>query len=95
MVERGQVDGINNGKKTRLVYELVDFDKEGHVSAMGRTTAYPCSILSQVIGRGGIEEKGVIHASRIGWRTETAKRFLDEMSKTGLHITEAVTQPLA
>lgn len=96
VVERVQVGGIKNGKKTRFVYELVDFyDKKRQVSAMGRTTSYPCSILSQMIGRGEIQERGVIHASKIGYNTETAKRFLDEMSERGLHITEAVTEPLS
>jgi len=96
VVERVQVGGTKGGKKVRLVYELVDFyDNERQVSAMGRTTAYPCSILSQMIGRGEVEERGVIHASKIGCNAEEARRFLDEMSRRGLRITEAVIEPLA
>lgn len=94
MVERVQVDGISNGKKTRFVYELVDDYDERQVSAVGRTTAFPCSILSQMIEWGEIRERGVIHATRIGYNAEAARRFLDDMSRRGPHIAEAVTEPL-
>jgi lysine 6-dehydrogenase len=94
VVERVHVGGKKDGKKTHFVYELVDlYDKERKVTAMGRTTAYPSSILSQMVARKQLKERGVIHASKIGWGTETAKIFLDEMEKRNLHITETLIQP--
>jgi lysine 6-dehydrogenase len=95
VVERVHVGGQKDGKETRLVYELVDFyDNQRQVTAMGRTTAYPTSVVSQMIGRGEITEKGVIHASRFGWNTELAKRFFTEMAKRNVHITETAIEPL-
>jgi saccharopine dehydrogenase-like NADP-dependent oxidoreductase len=74
---------------------LIDFyDKERDVTAMGRTTAYPCSILSQMIGHGDIRERGVIHASKIGWNTELSSRFFLELTKRNIRISETSVQSL-
>jgi lysine 6-dehydrogenase len=96
VVERVHVGGQKDGKKTDLVYELVGFyDSHRQVTAMGQATAYPTSIVSQMIGRGDVKEKGVIHASKFGWNTDHAKCFFAEMAKRNLRITETVIEPLA
>lgn len=96
VVERVHVGGLKDGKKTQFVYGLLDFyDKERKVTAMGRTTAYTCSIVSQMIGRKEIAEKGVVHASKIGLKTELAKRFFAELAKREIRITETMMQPLS
>lgn len=95
VVLRVHVAGEKEGEKTRYGYELMDFyDKTEEVTAMGRTTAYPCSIVAQMIGRGDIKEKGVMHASKIGWNIETAKKFFAELAKRNIRITETVTRTL-
>ena len=96
VVQRVHVAGEKSGEKTRYAYELIDFyDKENDVTAMGRTTAYPCSIVSQMIARGDVKEKGVVHAGKIGWNAELANKFFTELAKRNIRIAETMTQPLA
>jgi len=92
VVQRVHVIGEKNGEKTTYAYEFMDFyDKENDITAMARTTAYPCSIVTQMIARGDIKEKGVIHAGKIGWNLQLAENFFSELAKRGIHINEAVT----
>ena len=92
VVQRVHVIGEKNGDKTTYSYEFVDFyDEEKGVTAMARTTAYPCSIVAQMIARGDIKEKGVVHAGKIGWHPKLAKSFLSELKKRNIHIRETVS----
>ena len=92
VVQRVHVVGQKNGERTLRAYELMDFYDEGNdTTAMARTTAYPCSIVAQMIARGDIKEKGVVHAGEIGWNIQLAEAFLSELSKRGIHIKETVT----
>jgi lysine 6-dehydrogenase len=96
VVQRVRVIGEKDGEDRQYVYELIDFyDKERDVTAMGRTTAYPCSILSQMIGRGDVRERGVIHASKIGWNAELSSRFFRELAKRNIQISENSVRSLA
>jgi len=91
VVQRVHVIGEKNGEKTTYSYEFMDFyDEEEGITAMARTTAYPCSIVTQMIARGSIKEKGVIHAGKIGWHPQLAKAFLSELKKRNIHIHETV-----
>jgi len=92
VVQRVHVIGEKNGEKTTCAYEFMDFyDEENDTTAMARTTAYPCSIVTQMIARGDIKEKGVIHAGKIGWNLQLAETFFSELAKRGIHINETVT----
>ena len=92
VVQRVHVIGKENEAKTAYAYEFMDFyDEEKGVTAMARTTAYPCSIIAQMIGRGDIKEKGVIHAGKIGWNLQLAETFFSELTKRGIHINETMT----
>jgi len=91
VVQRVYVIGEKNGEKTTYAYEFMNFyDKEKGITAMARTTSYPCSIITQMIARGDIKEKGVIHAGKIGWHPQLAKSFLSELKKRNIHIHETV-----
>ena len=91
VVQRVHVIGEKNGEKTMYSYEFMDFyDEEKGMTAMARTTSYPCSIVTQMIARGEIKEKGVIHAGKIGWYSQLAKSFFSELKKRNIHIHETV-----
>ncbi len=91
VVQRVHVIGEKNGEKTTYSYEFMDFyDEENGITAMARTTSYPCSIVTQMIARGEIKEKGVIHAGEIGWHPQLAKSFLSELKKRNIRIHETV-----
>ena len=94
VVQRVHVVGEKNGEKTMFSYEFMDFyDEEKGVTAMARTTSYPCSIVAQMIARGEIEEKGVVHAGRIGWHPQLARSFFSELKKRNIHIRESKRVP--
>ena len=88
--------GEKNREKTTHSYELIDFyDEENGIKAMARTTAYPCSIVAQMIARGDIKEKGVIHAGKIGWNRKLAETFFSKLAKRNIHIRETETHPIS
>ncbi len=96
VVQRVEVIGEKNGEETAYSYELTDFyDEENGITAMARTTAYPCSIVAQMIARGEIKENGVIHAGKIGWKKQLAVMFFSELAERNIHICEAETHPLS
>ncbi|MDH5389877.1 MAG: saccharopine dehydrogenase NADP-binding domain-containing protein [Candidatus Bathyarchaeota archaeon] len=91
VVQRVHVVGQKNGERTLYAYEFMDFyDEENDTTAMARTTAYPCSIIAQMIARGDIKERGVVHAGKIGWNIQLAEAFFSGLAKRGIHIKETV-----
>jgi lysine 6-dehydrogenase len=91
VILRVHVIGEKNGEKTTCSYDFMDFyDKETGITAMARTTSYPCSIVAQMIARGDIKEKGVIHAGKIGWQPQLANSFFSELKKRNIQIHETV-----
>jgi lysine 6-dehydrogenase len=56
-----QFRGIAAGRHQTLTYRLIDYyDEENHLSAMTRATAFPASIIAQMMCRGDVGEKGAI-----------------------------------
>ncbi len=58
---RVTVSGKRRGHRYMLAYELVDhYDDSAGMTAMMRTTAFPTSIIAQMLARGIISAKGVL-----------------------------------
>jgi lysine 6-dehydrogenase len=54
------------GYRSVATYEVLDFyDRKKRVSAMARTTAYPCTSVAVLIGRGRLDEQGVVTPEKI------------------------------
>jgi len=86
-IQRTNVLGEKNGEKAMFTAELIDFyDEEKGETAMARTVSFPCSIVAQMIGRGNIKEKGVIHSAQIGLNTQIAEEFIAELIKRNIQI---------
>jgi lysine 6-dehydrogenase len=84
-----QVSGVKNGKKSSYVYHLLDFfDRKRGITAMARTTAYPTSIISQLILKKAIRERGVVPPERMGTHKELFKTFMNELGRRGIKVTE-------
>ncbi len=84
-----EVIGIKNGRKKRYVYHLLDrYDEKRGITAMARTTAYPASIIAQLILKKAVKEKGVIPPEKIGMDDKLFQLFLDELKKRGIRIVE-------
>jgi saccharopine dehydrogenase-like NADP-dependent oxidoreductase len=91
VVERNIIIGERGSKEVTYCYDLIDFyDEKSKVTAMGRTTGYMCSIIAQMIGRGDIKEKGVVHPGKIGWNHEAARKFFTELARRNITITETI-----
>lgn len=92
--QRVEVSGVKGGVSAAYFYEFIDlYDPENDISAMARTTAFPCSIVSQMIARGEFRETGVVHPVKIGWDEELSERFFTELAKRRIKITEKFVQP--
>jgi saccharopine dehydrogenase-like NADP-dependent oxidoreductase len=86
-----EVSGVKNGKHATYVYHLVDrYDKKNGITAMARTTAYPASIVAQLMMRKSVCEKGVVPPERIGIHAELFKMFVNELERRGIKIAESV-----
>jgi len=89
--QRVEVTGLKGGERRSLIFEFMDFhDFENDISAMARTTAFPCSVVAQMIMRGEMTETGVVHPVRIGYDEGLSRRFFEELGKRRINITEAV-----
>lgn len=79
------VRGLLGGKiKGRVAsFTLVDhYDPKTDMSAMMRTTAFPASIVLQMLASGAISKRGAV----LQERDVPADMFLEEMEKRGIHV---------
>jgi len=64
------------------------YDEKHGITAMARTTAYPASIITHLMLKKVIKEKGVVPPERLGMSEEFFGTFLNELEKRGIKITE-------
>jgi lysine 6-dehydrogenase len=82
---RGLLGGRLKGRVAS--FTLVDhYDPKTDMSAMMRTTAFPASIVVQMLASGAIEKRGAV----LQERDVPAEKFLAEMARRGIHISYAV-----
>ncbi|MBN2335977.1 saccharopine dehydrogenase NADP-binding domain-containing protein [Candidatus Bathyarchaeota archaeon] len=87
--QRVEVSGTLDDEPTSCIYEFIDLhDFENDISAMARTTAFPCSVVAQMIGRGEFDKTGVVHPAWIGYDERLSDRFFDELAARNIKITE-------
>lgn len=87
---RVTVTGVKQEKPTQIVWDGIDYgDEADGLSAMMRMTAFPASIIAQLIARGDITEKGVLAQETC---VPTAL-FLAEMSGRGINLVMAEKVP--
>jgi lysine 6-dehydrogenase len=87
-----EVSGFKNNKHTGYTYQLLDrYDEKQRITAMARTTAYPASIIAQLILRKAIKEKGIVPPERLVMNEQFFSAFLDELDRRGIRITEEKT----
>jgi saccharopine dehydrogenase-like NADP-dependent oxidoreductase len=82
---RGLLGGRLKGRVA--TFTLVDhYDPKTDMSAMMRTTAFPASIVVQMLASGAISKRGGV----LQERDVPAEIFLDEMQKRGIQIQYAI-----
>lgn len=89
VVLKVEVVGVENGKKTSYSYHLLDnYDKKQGITAMARTTAYPASIVAQLMLKKAVKEKGVVPPEKIGMDKKLFSQFSDGLKKRGIKVSE-------
>lgn len=82
-----EVSGVKNGRQTGYTYRLLDrYDEKRGITAMARTTAYPASIVAQLILEKVIKEKGVFPPEKIGMDDDLFKLFVDGLKNRGIKM---------
>ena len=82
---RGLLGGRLKGRVA--TFTLVDhYDSKTDMSAMMRTTAFPASIVTQMLASGAISKRGAV----LQERDVPADMFLNEMQKRGIQIQYAI-----
>lgn len=81
-------EGTIKGNKKRLEYTMIDqYDKNNNITAMMRTTAYPTSIIAQMIENKLITKHGVFCPHEI----VPCKPFFTEIKKRDIKIEKKLT----
>ena len=76
-----------DSKVATLRYDIIDrFDERTGLSAMMRTTAFPASIIAQMMARGDIKQKGAIPQERC----VPPDAFVAELAARSINITETM-----
>jgi lysine 6-dehydrogenase len=84
---RVDVKGLSRGKRVHLRYQLLDrYDRRSGVSAMARTTAYPCTSVALLMGRGKIKETGIVTPERITQDERLFRFVLDRLDERGVKM---------
>ncbi|UCE57940.1 MAG: L-lysine dehydrogenase, partial [Candidatus Bathyarchaeota archaeon] len=85
------VSGAREGLQTRLEYTLLErYDERRGTTAMARTTAYPASIIAQLILGKAIKEKGVVPPEKLGKNEKLFQTFVNELRKRKVEIIEEI-----
>ena len=84
---RVDVKGVSRGKKIHLRYQLLDhYNRRSGVSAMARTTAYPCTSVALLVGRGEIRETGIVTPERIAQDQRLFQFVVDRLDEHGVKV---------
>lgn len=77
--------GVKGSERKQLRYDIVDkFDKVTGLSAMMRTTAFPASIIAQMMAKGEVAERGATPQENV----IDPEKFIAELAKRNIKITE-------
>jgi len=84
---RVDVKGLSRGRKIHLRYQLLDhYNRRLGVSAMARTTAYPCTSVALLMGHGEIKETGIVTPERIAQDERLFQFVLDRLAEHGVRM---------
>jgi lysine 6-dehydrogenase len=86
------VTGVKDKKPSQVVWDCVDYNNQADgLTAMMRMTAFPASIIAQMIARGDIAQRGVLRQETV----VPVKLFLAELASRGINLTMSERAPVA
>ncbi|HEX9962407.1 MAG TPA: saccharopine dehydrogenase C-terminal domain-containing protein, partial [Pyrinomonadaceae bacterium] len=78
--------GIKDGARKQFRYDIVDkFDDATGLSAMMRTTAFPASIIAQMMAKGDVKMRGATPQEK----AIDAEKFVAELARRNIKIVES------
>lgn len=78
--------GVKSGERTNLRYDIVDkYDEATNLSAMMRTTAFPASIIAQMMAQGAVNMRGATPQEK----AIDTKKFIEELARRNIKIIES------
>jgi len=84
---RVDVKGSSHGKKIHFRYQLLDhYNRRSRVSAMARTTAYPCTSVALLVGRGEIKETGIVTPEKIAQDEGLFRFVVERLDEHGVKV---------
>ncbi len=87
LVLRVEVQGVSQGKRRLITYSVLDrFDKRRRVSAMARTTAYPCTSVAFLLAKGMVTQKGVVPPEKIARDRASFRFVLSRLKERGINV---------
>jgi lysine 6-dehydrogenase len=89
VLARATIEGSTGKLRRSLVYELIDYyDVATQMTAMMRTTAFPTSVIAQMLAQGRITRRGVFPPEEI----VPGEALIRELSRCDIRITERMTE---
>src|SRR5262249_22749762 len=84
---RIEVEGVRENKRVMLSYTVLDkYDRRRGITAMARTTAYPCTSAAILIARGKLDQKGVIPPEKMTKNARSFQFVLSRLRKHGVNV---------
>ena len=88
VLARATITGRHNAAMRKLAYEFVDYyDDATQMTAMMRTTAFPTSIIAQLLAHGAVQMRGVLPPELC----VPADIMISELKKRNVNIKQTVT----
>ncbi len=82
------------GKEKRADYYMwAEADMANGLSAMARVTGFSAAIAARLLAGGNVKEKGIV-APEIGINGELCQRFMKDLAKRGIIISEMISEAL-
>jgi lysine 6-dehydrogenase len=89
VLARATITGRRQSAEKTLVYEFIDYyDEQSRMTAMMRTTAFPTSIIAQMIARGTITDRGVL----LPELCVPGDIMIEELLKRNIRIRKQITE---
>jgi lysine 6-dehydrogenase len=86
---RVEFAGTSDGEKKRFRYDIVDkYDEATDLSAMMRTTAFPASIIAQMMARGEVLKRGATPQEK----AIDPEKFVAELARRNIKIGESLQE---
>jgi len=91
-VMRVEVVGSKNGRKAKVVFDLVDFyDEKNGITSMGRTTGFTAAVVARMVGRREISRTGVLPPETT-LDERRVKQLLSELARKGVVVRRRIVR---